>query len=172
LGCGSPVTAADLKEGETVLDLGSGAGMDVFLSANTVGVSGKVIGVDMTDAMVKKATSIARREGYTNVEFCLGEIEKLPFDDNYVDVVISNCVINLSTDKAKVFREAFRVLKPGGRLVVSDIVSDGELPREIRNNLDLWAGCVAGALEQQEYLDLIKTAGFVNLQIKSNQNTD
>jgi len=168
LGCGNPAAIADLKPGEVVLDLGSGAGIDVFLAANRVGDNGRVVGVDMTEEMVDKAKGIARSYGYYNVEFRLGEIEKLPIDDESVDVVISNCVINLSLDKSKVFREAYRALKPGGRLIVSDIVSQRELPDEIKNDLDAWTGCIAGALEQQEYLKKIKEAGFHDLQVVPN----
>ena len=169
LGCGNPTAIADLKAGEVVLDLGSGAGVDVFLAANKVGPTGRVIGVDMTEEMVDKAKSIARDHGYHNVEFRLGEIENLPVEDESVDVIISNCVINLSPDKSKVFREAYRVLKPEGRLTVSDIVSEGNVPAEIRNNLDAWAGCIAGALEQQEYLRKIKKAGFEDVQVLSSK---
>jgi len=168
LGCGNPAAMADLKPGEVVLDLGSGAGVDVFLAANKGGPTGRVIGVDITEEMVDKAKGIARSYGYYNVEFRLGEIEKLPIDDESVDVVISNCVINLSPDKSKVFREAYRALKPGGRLIVSDIVSQRELPDEIKNDLDAWTGCIAGALEQQEYLKKIKEAGFHDLQVVPN----
>jgi SAM-dependent methyltransferase len=169
LGCGNPTAIADLKAGEVVLDLGSGAGVDVFLAANKVGSTGKVIGVDMTKEMVDKAKSIARDHDYHNVEFRLGEIEILPVEDKSVDATISNCVINLSPDKSKVFQEAYRVLKPGGRLVVSDIVSEGMLPAEIKDNLDAWACCIAGALEQQEYLREIKEAGFENVQVVSSK---
>jgi arsenite methyltransferase len=169
LGCGNPTAIAELKAGEVVLDLGSGAGVDVFLAANKVGPTGRVIGVDMTEEMVDKARSIASDHGYHNVEFRLGEIEKLPVEDKSVDAVISNCVINLSPDKSKVFREAYRVLKPGGRLTISDIVSEGKLPAEIRNNLDAWACCIGGALEQQEYLRDIKGAGFEDVQVLSSK---
>jgi arsenite methyltransferase len=169
LGCGNPTAIAELKAGEVVLDLGSGAGVDVFLAANKVGPTGRVIGVDMTEEMVDKAKSIARDHGYHNVEFRLGEIEKLPVEDKSVDAVISNCVINLSPDKSKVFREAYRALKPGGRLVVSDIVSEGMLPAEIKDNLDAWACCIGGALEQQEYLRDIKEAGFEDVQVISSK---
>jgi len=169
LGCGNPTAIADLEEGEVVLDLGSGAGVDVFLAANKVGSTGRVIGVDMTEEMVDRATSIARDNGYRNVEFRLGEIEKLPAEDDSVDAIISNCVINLSPDKAKVFREARRVLKPGGRLTVSDIVTEGVLPDEIKCDPDAWAGCIAGALEQQEYLKVIKKAGFQDVQVLSSK---
>jgi arsenite methyltransferase len=169
LGCGNPTAIADLKEGDVVLDLGAGAGVDVFLAANKVGPAGRVIGVDMTEEMVDRATSIARDHGYRNVEFRLGEIEKLPVEDESVDAIISNCVINLSPDKAKVFREAHRVLKPGGRLTVSDIVTEGALPDEIKSDPNAWAGCIAGALEQQEYLRKIRKAGFEDAQVLSSK---
>jgi len=169
LGCSNPTTIADLKAGEVVLDLGSGAGVDVFLAANKVGSAGRVIGVDMTEEMIDKATGIARTHGYHNVEFRLGEIEKLPVEDKSVDVIISNCVINLSPDKSKVFHEAYRALKPGGKLTVSDIVSEGALPDEIKNDPEAWAGCIAGALEQQEYLKKIKKAGFGDVQVVSSK---
>ena len=169
LGCGNPIGIADLKAGEVVLDLGSGAGVDVFLAANKVGPGGRVIGVDMTEEMVEKARGIARDYGYHNVEFRLGEIEQLPLEDDSVDAIISNCVINLSTDKSKVFREAYRALKPGGRLTVSDIVSEGVIPDEIKNDPDAWTGCIAGALQQQEYLERIKKAGFAHVQILSSR---
>jgi arsenite methyltransferase len=169
LGCGNPTAIAELKAGEVVLDLGSGAGVDVFLAANKVGPTGRVIGVDMTKEMVDKAKSIARDYGYYNVEFRLGEIENLPVEDESVEAIISNCVINLSPDKRKVFQEAYRVLKPGGRLIVSDIVSEGKLPAEIRNNLDAWACCIGGALEQREYLRDIKKAGFEDVQVVSSK---
>ena len=169
LGCSNPTTIADLKAGEVVLDLGAGAGVDVFLAANKVGATGRVIGVDMTEEMVDKAKGIARTHGYHNVEFRLGEIEKLPVEDKSVDVIISNCVINLSPDKSKVFHEAYRALKPGGKLTVSDIVSEGALPDEIKNDPEAWAGCIAGALEQQEYLKKIKKAGFGDVQVVSSK---
>lgn len=167
LGCGNPVALASLKEGETVLDLGSGGGIDVFLAAKKVGVSGKVIGVDMTEKMVTRAETSALKYSYENVEFRLGEIENLPVEDETVDVVISNCVINLSPDKQKVFKEAHRVLKPGGRIMISDLVTEGELPPKIRKSFDAWAGCIAGALEKGEYLDTIRRAGFKNVRIVS-----
>ena len=167
LGCGNPTAIAELKEGEIVLDLGSGAGVDVFLAADRVGPSGKVIGVDMTEEMVAKARSIASDHGYSNVEFRPGEIESLPVADGSVDVIISNCVINLSPDKPGVFREAYRVLRPGGRLSVSDIVSEGELPVEIKNDPDAWVACIAGAMERQEYLKQIREAGFADVQVTS-----
>jgi arsenite methyltransferase len=169
LGCGNPIGIAELKVGEVVVDLGSGAGVDVFLAANKVGSTGRVIGVDMTEEMVDRARGIARDYGYRNVEFRLGEIEKLPVEDNSVNAIISNCVINLSPDKAKVFREAYRALKPGGRLTVSDIVSEGVIPDEMKNDPDAWTGCIAGALERQEYLDKIKRAGFADIQILSSR---
>jgi arsenite methyltransferase len=165
LGCGNPVALASLKEGETVLDLGSGGGIDVFLAARNVGANGKVIGVDMTEEMIQKAKTTASKHGYENVEFRLGEIEHLPVEDNSADVIISNCVINLSTDKEKVFREAHRVLRPGGRIMISDLVTEGELPEEIRKSFDAWACCVAGALEKNQYLNTIRSAGFQNVNI-------
>jgi len=149
--------------------LGSGAGIDVFLAASKVGPKGRVIGVDMTKEMIDKASAIAKSNGYTNVEFRLGEIEKLPVDDSSIDVVISNCVINLAPDKAKVFHEAYRVLRTGGKFSVSDIVTERALSNEIRNDLNAWAGCIAGALEQQQYLRMIKEAGFVDLHVLSNR---
>ncbi len=169
LGCGNPTAIAELKPGETVLDLGSGAGIDAFLAADKVGPNGSVIGVDMTEEMIGKAADIAKCNGYTNVEFRLGEIEELPVDDSSVDIIMSNCVINLAPDKAKVFREAYRVLRPGGRLSISDIVADRALSDEMRNDLDVWAGCIAGALEQRQYLRIIKEAGFVDLQVLSSR---
>ena len=167
LGCGNPVALASLKEGETVLDLGSGGGIDVFLAAKKVGSSGKVIGVDMTEEMVARAKASALKHGYKNVEFRLGEIENLPVEDETVDVIISNCVINLAPDKLKVFQEAYRALKPSGRLMVSDLVTEGKLPEEIRKSYAAWAGCIAGALEKREYLDTIKRAGFKNVKVVS-----
>jgi ubiquinone/menaquinone biosynthesis C-methylase UbiE len=160
LGCGSPTAFVGLKPGETVLDLGSGGGIDIFLSARKVGAKGKAIGVDMNEAMIARAKEAAEEYGFENVEFRLGEIENLPVDSGTVDAIISNCVINLSTDKAQVFREAHRVLKPGGRITVSDIVTEGKIPEEIRKDLDSWASCVAGALPQEEYLKDIEAAGF------------
>jgi len=169
LGCGNPIAIAGLKAGEVVLDLGSGAGVDVFLAANKVGPTGLVIGVDMTEEMVDKAKTIAADHGYTNVEFRLGEIERLPVEDESVDAIISNCVINLSTNKSKVFREAHRALKPGGRLTVSDIVSEGVIPDEIKNDPNAWTGCIAGALEEQEYLEKIEKVGFADIEILSSR---
>jgi len=165
LGCGNPLAMASLKEGETVLDLGSGAGFDCFLAAKKVGKKGKVIGVDMTPDMLDRARENARKGNYTNVEFRLGEIENLPAADNSVDIVISNCVINLAPDKSRVFKEAFRVLKPGGRLMVSDIVLLKELPDSIRDSIDAYVGCVAGAMMKDEYLITIKNAGFKDSQV-------
>lgn len=165
LGCGNPIALADLKRGEVILDLGSGAGIDVFLAANKVGKQGRVIGVDMTRAMIQRAKKIAEENGYTNVEFRLGEIENLPVKDESINVIISNCVINLSPDKLQTFKEAFRVLKPGGRLLVSDLVTDGGLPDDIKNSFDAWSDCIAGALEKTMYLETIKKAGFRNVEI-------
>lgn len=165
LGCGNPVALASLKEGEVVLDLGSGAGFDCFLAASRVGPQGKVIGVDMTPEMLDKARENVRQGNYQNVEFRLGEIENLPVADNSVDVIISNCVINLSQDKPKVFKEAFRVLKPGGRLMVSDIVLLGDLPREILNSVEAYVGCIAGASKKIDYLEAIKAAGFTQVEV-------
>jgi len=169
LGCGNPTAIAGLKTGEVVLDLGSGAGVDVFLAADKVGPTGGVIGVDMTEEMVDKAKNIARVHGYHNVEFRLGEIEKLPVEDESVDVIISNCVINLSPDKRKVFQEAYRVLKSGGRLIISDIVSEGTLADEIKTDANAWVCCIGGALEHQEYLREIKKAGFEDVQVLSSK---
>lgn len=165
LGCGNPVAIAFLKEGETVLDLGSGAGFDCFLAAKKVGPKGRVIGVDMTAEMLDKARRNAENGHYSNVEFRLGEIESLPTPDSSVDVVISNCVINLSPDKRRVFREAFRVLKPGGRLMVSDIVLTREMPDLIKNSIEAYIGCVAGAETKEKYLAAIKAAGFTDVEI-------
>jgi len=165
LGCGNPVALASLREGETVLDLGSGAGLDCFLAANKVGKDGRVIGIDMTPEMIKKARENASKGDYGNVEFRLGEIENLPVADNSVDVAISNCVINLSPDKGRVFSETFRVLKPGGRLMVSDIVLLKELPDLIKNSIEAYIGCLAGAMMKDEYLEAIKAAGFQEVTI-------
>ncbi|OGO06088.1 MAG: hypothetical protein A2Y60_00105, partial [Chloroflexi bacterium RBG_13_54_9] len=161
-GCGNPTAIAGLREGEVVLDLGSGGGIDCFLAAQRVGVGGRVIGLDMTPEMVSLARENAKKMGINNVEFRLGEMEHMPVESNSIDVIISNCVINLSPDKDAVFREAFRVLKPGGRLCVSDIVLLQKLPPEIKESLDQWAGCVAGALDKKLYLDKLLAAGFVN----------
>ncbi len=165
LGCGNPVALASLKEGEVVLDLGAGAGFDCFLAANKVGKKGKVIGVDVTPEMIEKARENARKGGYENVEFRLGEIENLPAADNSVDAVISNCVINLSPDKQRVFKEAFRVLKPGGRLMVSDIVLLKELPDFVRNSIAAYIGCISGALMKDKYIEVVGEAGFHDVKI-------
>jgi SAM-dependent methyltransferase len=165
LGCGNPVALASLKEGQTVLDLGSGAGFDCFLAAKRVGKSGKVIGVDMTPEMIDKARENARKGKYENVEFRLGEIENLPMADGTVDVIISNCVINLSPSKKRVFEEAFRVLKPNGRLMVSDIVLLKKLPEIIRKNAQAYIGCVSGAEMKSKYLQMIEDAGFQEVKI-------
>ncbi len=166
LGCGDPVTLASLKPGQTVLDLGSGGGIDCFLAGKRVGPSGHVIGVDMTSEMLDRARANREKVGAENVEFRLGEIEHLPVADNQVDVVISNCVINLSTEKPQVLKEIFRVLKPGGRMAVSDIVTSGDLPQEIKSSLSSWAGCVAGAMDADEMVALLKSTGFTNVQLK------
>ena len=164
LGCGNPVAIASLKEGEVVLDLGSGAGFDCFLAANKVGKNGRVIGVDMTPEMIEKARQNAKKGSYENVEFRLGEIENLPAADNSVDVVISNCVINLAPNKSKVFNEAFRVLRPGGRFMISDMVLTKELPSAIKESVEAYVGCVAGAIKKEEYLETIRAAGFREIQ--------
>lgn len=165
LGCGNPVALASLQAGETLVDLGAGAGFDCFLAAREVGATGRVIGVDMTPEMLDKARANARKGGYLNVEFRLGEIENLPIADNTADIIISNCVINLSPDKGRVFREAFRVLKPGGRLMVSDIVLLKELPPALHDSVAAYTGCVAGALRKDDYLQKIAAAGFGDVQI-------
>jgi len=170
LGCGNPVAIASLKEGDIVLDLGSGAGFDAFLASRKVGNTGKVIGVDMTPAMIEKAKNNAIKGGYTNVEFRLGEIEKLPVENNSVDVIISNCVINLSPDKEIVFQEAFRVLKSGGRLMVSDLVLVKELPEIIRESIEAYVGCLAGAVIKSQYIQYITMAGFQDVQIVGETN--
>jgi arsenite methyltransferase len=166
LGCGNPTALAELKPGETVLDLGSGGGIDVLLSAKRVGPLGKAYGLDMTDEMLALARENQRKAAVENVDFLKGEIENIPLPDNSVDVIISNCVINLSADKDKVLREAFRVLKPGGRFAVSDIVVRGEVPAEVRRNMELWIGCMAGALEENEYLEKLARAGFEVLSME------
>ena len=166
LGCGNPTALAALKPGDIVLDLGSGGGIDVLLSAKRVGPTGKAYGLDMTDEMLALANENKRRAGAENVEFLKGEIEQIPLPDASVDVIISNCVINLSSDKSKVLAEAFRVLKPGGRFAVSDVVVRGNVPAEIRRNMELWIGCVAGALEEQEFLALLRDTGFVKPSIE------
>jgi len=167
LGCGNPIALASLKEGETVLDLGSGAGFDCFLAADRVGKTGRVIGVDMTPEMVEKAADNARKDGVENVEFRLGDIEHLPVEDGSIDVIISNCVINLAPDKGRVFQEAFRVLKPGGRLMVSDIVLTRPLPEVVRNSVSAYVGCVAGASLKEDYLGAMRQAGFVDVTVQS-----
>ena len=166
LGCGNPTALAELNPGETVLDLGSGGGIDVLLSAQRVGPTGKAYGLDMTDEMLALANENRRKAGAKNVEFLRGEIENIPLPDNSVDVIISNCVINLSADKDRVLREAFRVLKPGGRFAVSDVVTRGEIAAEIRQSVLLWVGCVAGALDENEYRDKLKAAGFEQISIE------
>jgi SAM-dependent methyltransferase len=166
LGCGNPTALIDLRPGQTVLDLGSGGGIDVLLSAKRVGPTGKVYGLDMTDEMLALARANQRRAGATNVEFLKGTIESIPLPDRSVDVIISNCVINLAVDKDAVLREAFRVLKPGGRFAVSDVVLRGQVPLEIRRSLELWVGCVAGALQENEYVQKLKTAGFVDVELE------
>lgn len=166
LGCGNPTMLAQLGEGETVLDLGSGGGIDVLLSAKRVGPSGKAYGLDMTDEMLALARENQRKAGVANVEFLKGEIENIPLPDNSVDVIISNCVINLSADKSKVLREAFRVLKPGGRFAVSDVVLRGDVPAEVRDSVLLWVGCIAGALQDKEYESKLAEAGFESIEIE------
>ena len=166
LGCGNPTALAELKPGETVLDLGSGGGIDVLLSARRVGPTGRAFGLDMTDEMLALAEENRRRSGLANVHFLKGEIENIPLPDESVDVIISNCVINLSGDKDRVLREAFRVLKPGGRFAVSDVVVRGEIPPAIRRSMELWAGCVAGALSDRDYLEKLAAAGFDNASIE------
>ena len=165
-GCGDPITLASLEPGQTVLDLGSGAGLDCFFAARKVGETGKVIGVDMTPEMLEKARSSAKRMNLANVEFRQGFIEDLPVESGTVDVIISNCVINLSPDKSRVFNETFRVLKPGGKLAVSDIVTDGELPDAVKKSLSAWAGCVAGAVEAKDYIAMMEAAGYTNISVK------
>jgi len=165
-GCGNPTALAEIKAGEVVLDLGSGGGIDVLLSARRVGPAGKAYGLDMTDEMLALAQENKRKSGLSNVEFLKGEIEKIPLPDNSVDVIISNCVINLSADKDKVIREAFRVLKPGGRFAVSDIVTHGEIPADIKRSVELWVGCIAGALDRDAYLEKLGNAGFLDATIE------
>jgi len=166
LGCGNPTALADLREGETVLDLGSGGGIDVLLSAKRVGPTGKAYGLDMTDDMLELANENKARAGATNVEFLRGHIESIPLPSKTVDVIISNCVINLSGDKKKVLAEAFRVLKPGGRFAVSDVVVRGDVPAAVKQSMELWVGCVAGALEEQEFISLLTAVGFENPSIE------
>jgi arsenite methyltransferase len=166
LGCGNPTALAELKPGEIVLDLGSGGGIDVLLSARRVGLTGKAYGLDMTDEMLALAEENKRKSGLTNVEFLKGEIENIPLPENFIDVIISNCVINLSGDKDRVLAEAFRVLKPGGRFAVSDVVVKGEVPEQIRKNMELWIGCVAGALSEEDYAAKLGQAGFDHIEIE------
>jgi arsenite methyltransferase len=166
LGCGNPTALAELEPGETVLDLGSGGGIDVILSARRVGPSGKAYGLDMTDEMLALARENQRKAGVQNVEFLKGEIENIPLPENSVDVIISNCVINLSGDKDRVLHEAFRVLKPGGRFAVSDIVVRGAMPADVRRSVELWAGCIAGALEESEYRTKLEAAGFERIEVE------
>ncbi len=166
LGCGNPTALAELKPGETVLDLGSGGGIDVILSARRVGPTGKAFGLDMTDEMLALAEENKRKSGLTNVHFLKGEIENIPLPDNSVDVIISNCVINLSGDKDRVLREAFRVLKPGGRFAVSDVVVRGEVPAAIRKSMELWVGCIAGALAEDDYRSKLAQAGFTGVEVE------
>jgi SAM-dependent methyltransferase len=172
LGCGNPTALIELREGETVLDLGSGGGIDVLLSAKRVGPSGRVYGLDMTDDMLALARENQRQAGAVNVEFLKGEIEDIPLPDNSVDVVISNCVINLSADKSRVLREAFRVLRPGGRLAVSDVVVRGEVPASVRQSMLLWVGCIAGALEESDYTAKLVAAGFVDVNFEPTRTYD
>jgi len=167
LGCGNPTAITEISDGDTVLDLGSGAGIDVFLAARKVGKKGHVIGVDMTQEMIKKGQKIAREQGIKNVEFRLGEIENLPIENDSIDVIISNCVINLSPNKLKTFKEAYRVLKHGGRIMVSDLITKGSLPKDIRKSFDAWSGCIAGALEKNEYINTVKKAGFCKIEVAS-----
>lgn len=172
LGCGDPVAIAGLRAGETVLDLGSGGGIDCFLAARQVGEQGRVIGVDMTPAMLEKANQNKAQMGVTNVEFRQGQIEDLPVADNSVDVIMSNCVINLAPDKPQVFQEAFRVLKPGGRLSVSDIVTEGEFSEELRADTARWAECVTGAIDIDLYIGMMQQAGFTDVEINDKENAD
>ena len=172
LGCGDPITLADLRPGDVVVDLGSGGGIDCFLAARRVGAEGRVIGVDMTPEMIERARANAAKTGAANVEFRLGQIEDLPVQDASADVVISNCVINLSPDKPRVFREMYRILKSGGRVAVSDIVTSGPLPDMLRNNLEAWSACVAGAIPSQDYAEGLRAAGFVDVQVKPKGTLD
>jgi ubiquinone/menaquinone biosynthesis C-methylase UbiE len=172
LGCGNPTALAEIHPGEVVVDLGSGAGVDCFLAARIVGERGLVIGVDMTEDMLEKAQANARKGGYANVEFRQGDIENIPVQDSTVDLVISNCVINLAPDKERVFREIYRVLKPGGRFCVSDVVSKGTIPEKVRGDMEKWAGCIAGALEKNEYLEMIRNLGFQYTEVRSEVDYD
>ncbi len=172
LGCGTPTLTARLHPGQTVLDLGSGAGIDVFLAAQAVGAQGRVIGVDMTPEMIARARANAEKGGFANVEFRLGEIEHLPLEADSVDVVLSNCVINLAPDKAQVFDEVYRVLKPGGQFSISDMVTYGDVPQALRQDMLLWAGCISGALDREHYLGLIRSAGFRNVSVEKETTYD
>jgi arsenite methyltransferase len=172
LGCGTPTAFADMKKGMTVLDLGSGAGIDVFLAARQVGPTGKAIGLDMTEKMLERAMANREKLGISNAEFRKGEIEHMPVDSNSVDRIISNCVINLVPDKRKAFAEMYRVLKRGGKITVSDVVSIGTIPEDIASNVELWAGCVAGALDKEEYVRIVHEAGFVNITIVAEKEYD
>jgi len=172
LGCGNPTALAEINPGEVVVDLGSGAGVDCFLAAKKVGERGLVIGIDMTEDMLEKARVNAMTGGYSNVEFRQGDIENIPVKESTADLVISNCVINLAPDKARVFREIYRVLKPGGRLCVSDIVSKGSIPDNVRDDMEKWAGCIAGAVEKDAYLDMIRTLGFEHTEVRCEVDYD
>lgn len=172
MGCGNPTAIAGLKPGEVVLDLGSGGGIDVFLAARQVGPMGKVIGLDMTKEMIELAQKSAQKVGAQNVEFRLGEMEDMPLEDESVDVIISNCVINLSPDKDRVFAEAYRVLRPGGRMVISDLVTEGGLPPAVKESVEAWVGCVAGAMDKREYLEKIEAAGFIGLKSRVGRFAD
>ncbi|MBI5868278.1 MAG: arsenite methyltransferase [candidate division Zixibacteria bacterium] len=172
LGCGNPTSVADLKPGEVVLDLGSGGGVDCFLAAKKVGDRGFVIGVDMTEEMIDLARHNAKTGGYSNVSFRLGEIEELPVDTGTIDAIISNCVINLAPDKTRVFKEMFRVLRPGGRFSVSDVVAKGAIPLNVRKNMEQWAGCISGALDKNDYLQKVADAGFERIEIRSEVDYD
>ena len=172
LGCGDPITLADLRPGDTVVDLGSGGGIDCFLAAKRVGGEGHIIGVDMTPEMIERARANAVKVGAENVEFRMGQIEALPVQDATADAIISNCVINLSPDKPQVFREMFRALKPGGRVAVSDVVTSGPLPGTLQNNLEAWSACASGAIPAEEYAEGLRDAGFVDVQVKPKGNAD
>jgi ubiquinone/menaquinone biosynthesis C-methylase UbiE len=172
LGCGLPTEYAGIREGDTVVDLGSGAGNDCFVARSVTGPTGRVIGVDMTDAMLEKARANTAKLGYTNVEFLYGEIENLPVQNNTADVVVSNCVMNLVPDKYKAFAETFRIIKPGGHFSISDIVLKGELPDDVRREASLYAGCISGAVQRDEYLNIVKQAGFVNVKVQKERVID
>jgi ubiquinone/menaquinone biosynthesis C-methylase UbiE len=172
LGCGIPTEYADIKKGNTVVDLGSGAGNDVFVARAIVGDGGRVIGVDMTEQMIKKANQNNAKLGYNNVEFRFGDIEEMPIEDNIADVIVSNCVLNLVPDKVKAFNEMFRILKPGAHFCVSDIVIQGEMSEELKHSAAMYAGCVSGAIKQEEYLEIIDNAGFKNVEIKKSKKID